>query len=130
MEKPSSTGGWFLVSRRAKQITSQDDFGAYRKAGLLPKAQLHPLIASKVYPAFMRGEYDTAVFQAFREVEVSVRAGGNFGHNDYGTGADARRLQARRKEGSGGNARPAHGYAASGCRTRSHGQLRGCNRPL
>jgi len=38
---------------------SPDDFGAYRKAGLLPKAQLHPLIASKVYPAFMRGEYRT-----------------------------------------------------------------------
>jgi uncharacterized protein Ymh len=78
-------GGWFLVSRQAKKITSRNDFGSYLKAGLLPKAQLHPLIASKVYPAFMRGEYDTAVFQAFREVEVAVRAGGNFGPNDYGT---------------------------------------------
>ncbi len=85
VEKASSTGGWFFVSRRAKQITSRDDFAAYRKAGLLPKAQLHPLIVSKVYPAFMRGEYDTAVFQAFREVEVAVRTAGKFGANDYGT---------------------------------------------
>ena len=84
VEKASSTGGWFFISRRGQQITSRGDFAAYRQAGLLPKGQLHPLIASKVYPAFMRGEYDTAVFQAFREVEVAVRAAGKFGANDYG----------------------------------------------
>jgi uncharacterized protein (TIGR02391 family) len=50
----------------------------------LPKAQLHPLIGSTVYSAFLRGAYDTAVFEAFREVEVAVRAAGQFGPNDYG----------------------------------------------
>lgn len=54
------------------------DFDAYRKANLLPRAQLHSLIASRVYPAFMRGDYDTAVFQAFREVEVAIRDAGGF----------------------------------------------------
>jgi uncharacterized protein (TIGR02391 family) len=85
VEKAGSTGGWFFVSRRAKQITSRQDFDAYRKASLLPKGQLHPLIASKVYPAFLRGEYDTAVFQAFRQVEIAVRDAGNFSSNDLGT---------------------------------------------
>jgi hypothetical protein len=78
VEKASSSPGRFFISRRGKQITSRDDFEAYRKANLLPKAQLHPLIARKVYPAFLRGEYDTAVFQALREVEVSVRQAGRF----------------------------------------------------
>jgi uncharacterized protein (TIGR02391 family) len=78
VEKASSSPGWFFVSRRGKQITSRDDFEAYRKANLLPKRQLHPLIASRVYPAFLRGEYDTAIFQAFREIEVSVRQAGQF----------------------------------------------------
>jgi uncharacterized protein (TIGR02391 family) len=32
----------------------------------------------KVYPAYLRGEYDTAVFQAFREVEIAVRHAGGF----------------------------------------------------
>src|ERR1017187_1446721 len=85
VEKASLMGSWFFVSRRGRQITSREDFAAYRKAGLLPKGQLHPLIASKVYPAFMRGEYDTAVFQALGEVEVAVRVAGNFGPKDYGT---------------------------------------------
>ena len=69
---------WLFVSRRGKEITSLDDFASYLKAHLLPKRQIHPLIDSKVYPAFLRGEYDTAVFQAFREVEVAVRKAGAF----------------------------------------------------
>src|SRR5215469_187581 len=68
----------FFLSRRAQQLKTRDDFAAYRKASLLPKGQLHPLIATKVYPAFLRGEYDTAVFKAFREVEVAVRSAGKF----------------------------------------------------
>jgi uncharacterized protein (TIGR02391 family) len=52
---------------------------------MLPRGQIHPVIASRVYPAFLRGEYDTAVFQAFREVEVAVREAGGYGPDDYGT---------------------------------------------
>jgi uncharacterized protein (TIGR02391 family) len=68
----------FSISKRAQPLRTREDFAAYRKANLLPKGQLHPLIASKVYPAFLRGEYETAVFQAFREVEVAVRTAGKF----------------------------------------------------
>jgi uncharacterized protein (TIGR02391 family) len=85
VEKAGSGAGWFFVSRRAKRITSRDDFEAYRKANMLPRARLHPLIATKVYPAFLRGEYDTAVFQAFREVEIAVREAGKFERDSYGT---------------------------------------------
>jgi uncharacterized protein (TIGR02391 family) len=67
-----------FVTRRGQHIRTQEEFAAYRKANLLPKGQLHPLIANRVYPAFLRGEYDTAIFQAFREVEVAVREAGKF----------------------------------------------------
>src|SRR5262249_32910217 len=59
-------------------LKTRKDLASYRQAALLPKDQLHPLIATKVYPAFLRGEYDTAVFQAFREIEVAVRTAGKF----------------------------------------------------
>jgi uncharacterized protein (TIGR02391 family) len=68
----------YFVSRRAARLKTREDFSAYRKANLLPRGHLHPLIASRVYPAFLRGEYDTAVFQAFREVEIAVRRAGSF----------------------------------------------------
>ena len=82
---PLQPSPWFSISRRARLVKSREDFAAYRKASLLPKGQLHPLIASKVYPAFLRGEYDTAVFQAFREVEVAVRGAGKFPAELVGT---------------------------------------------
>jgi uncharacterized protein (TIGR02391 family) len=75
---PRQSAPWFLISRRGQRVASWEDFEAYLKASLIPKEQLHALIAAKVYPAFLRGEYDTAVFQAFRDVEVSVRAAGGF----------------------------------------------------
>jgi uncharacterized protein (TIGR02391 family) len=75
----------FFLSRRAQRLKSRGDFAEYRKASLLPKGQLHPLIAGKVYPAFLRGDYDTAVFQAFREVEVAVREAGSFPADLVGT---------------------------------------------
>jgi hypothetical protein len=65
-------------------MVSRADFAAYRKADRLPKDRLHPLIAGKVYPAFLRGDHDTAVFQAFRGVEIAVHAAGEFGDDDYG----------------------------------------------
>lgn len=73
----NSTNDYF-ITRRGRQVGSRASLETYRKADLLPRARLHSLIAEKVYPAFLRGEYDTAVFQAFREVEVAVRKQGNF----------------------------------------------------
>ena len=79
-----SQGEWFSPSRRAKQLADRAGVAAYYKANLLPKELLHPLIESKIYSLFLRGDYDTAVFQAFKEVEVAVRAAGGFAATDIG----------------------------------------------
>ena len=84
VESPGLTNDFYFISRRGMTVTSRADFSKYRNAGLLPKDQLHPTISSKVYPAFLRGDYETAVFQAFREVEVGVRAGGGYSATDTG----------------------------------------------
>jgi uncharacterized protein (TIGR02391 family) len=77
--------GWYFVTRRGKKITEVADFQAFRKTNLLPKQILHPIIAQKVWANFLRGDYDTAVFQAFKEIEVNVRDAGNFTAQDLGT---------------------------------------------
>ena len=80
---PTSSTTYF-VTRRGKSIQASEDLEAYRKANLLPKAQLHPVIAQKVWSIFLQGDYETAVFQAFKQVEVAVRNAGNYEETDIG----------------------------------------------
>ncbi len=83
---PGGRGDWYFITRKGSRIKKSSDLDRYRKASQLPKQILHPVIYGRVWPAFMRGEYDTAVFQAFREVEVAVRDAGGFPLTEVGTG--------------------------------------------
>ena len=67
-----------FLTRRAVAITDQTAFEAFRKASALPRELLHPVIAERAWPNFIRGDHDTAVFQAFEQVEVAVREAGRF----------------------------------------------------
>jgi uncharacterized protein (TIGR02391 family) len=77
-------GEGFFITRRGKRVTDASDISTYARGNLLPKGVLHPLIIEKVYAAFLRGDYDTAVFQAFREVEIAVRSAGKYGDGEIG----------------------------------------------
>jgi uncharacterized protein (TIGR02391 family) len=64
---------WRTLSRRAEAMNTTEDFEKYRAARLLPRELLHHSIADAVWTSFVRGEYDTAVFQAMRHVEIATR---------------------------------------------------------
>ena len=72
-----------ILSRKAKQISSRTQLEAYRRSNVL-SGMLHPSIERESKAAFMRGEYETAIFNAFKEVEVAVRQAGSFTANDLG----------------------------------------------
>jgi hypothetical protein len=61
-----------LPSRRAKQIADATVFAQFRATRTLQKEMLHHRIADRVWSAFLRGEFDAAVFQT-KGVEVYVR---------------------------------------------------------
>jgi len=63
---------FYRFSRRGKRMKSRSDISAYRGQQVLRREQLHPRIAADVWALFVRGKYDTAVFEAFEEVEVFV----------------------------------------------------------
>jgi uncharacterized protein (TIGR02391 family) len=81
--KPGHQGEWRLLSRRGENLKTRTDVDQYRKSALLPKDQLHPHLAP-VVGAFLRGDYDTAVFQAFKGVEVAVRTAAKLSDADFG----------------------------------------------
>lgn len=83
--KPGSgKDGWVFITRRGHSIESRHNLQLFQKSNILPKNFLHPTIALKVWSAFIRGEYDTAVFQAFKEVEVAIRTAGHFEARNIG----------------------------------------------
>jgi uncharacterized protein (TIGR02391 family) len=61
-----------FITRAGQQVAAAEDFGAYLKASMFPDG-LDPVITRTGRPLFARGDYDTAVFRAFKEVEVRVR---------------------------------------------------------
>lgn len=76
--------GWFCLTRKGAALRTVADLEAYRQGSLLPSALLHPTLGEKVRPMFMRGDYDVAVFQSFKEVEVAVRAEAGMSNSDIG----------------------------------------------
>lgn len=76
--------GYHFITRRGRRLRTHVDVEAVRRGNLLPRAQLHPLIADAVWPEFLRGRYDTSVFNALREVEIAVRTAGNYTAAEFG----------------------------------------------
>ena len=62
-----------VLSRRARRFEDEAEFAQYATARMLQKDVLHPRISNKTWSAFMRSEFDVAVFQAMKAVEVAVR---------------------------------------------------------
>jgi hypothetical protein len=87
--------GWFCLTRKGAALRTEADLEAYRQGSLLPNALLHPTLAEKVRPMFMRGGYDVAVFQSFKEVEVAVRAAAKDVEQRHRTETDASSVQSR-----------------------------------
>jgi len=82
--KPGQTGDWAFVTRKGKKVIEAQDFQAYRKGYLLPSEGLDPILVQTAKQSFIKGDYDTAVFQAFKEVEVRVRKKSNLTNSDLG----------------------------------------------
>lgn len=81
----NGNNGFMLLSRRARAILANGSFNTYARSLAFPKALLHPSIADEVWLDIVRGDLETAVFKAFRAVEVAVREAGHFADTDIGT---------------------------------------------
>lgn len=80
---PSQDVGWLTLSRAARAVREADQVDRVLRSRALRKGDLHPAIAQKCWASFLDGEFDTAVFRAFREVEISLRAASGLA-DEYG----------------------------------------------
>lgn len=67
--------GQFELSRRGRLVARAESYKNYRFALAFPKHALHPKILDASYQIFLTGKFDAAVFEAFKTIEIEVRAG-------------------------------------------------------
>jgi uncharacterized protein (TIGR02391 family) len=67
------SGSWCFVTRLGQRTADRAGLAQYLKAMELPKDKLHPSIADRCHAQFIRGEFDTAVFQAYKQLEIAIR---------------------------------------------------------
>ena len=75
---------WQVLSRKAARIETPADFEVYRGAAAFPRTLLHPRVDKEAWPSFSRGRFDTALFEAFREVEIAIRDAAGFAQHEHG----------------------------------------------
>jgi uncharacterized protein (TIGR02391 family) len=82
---PQYSGGMMMVlSRRAKQLAKEPERRSAYGGRRLSREALHQDIKEDVWSLFHRGKYDTAVFEAMKAVEVSVRSAARLSDKDLG----------------------------------------------
>ena len=81
---PSGNPNQVMLTRLGRKIGSARGLREHRRALFLPKDLLHPLIAEKCHSHFMGGHYETAIFEAYKALEVMIRDAGTYSDADYG----------------------------------------------
>lgn len=71
--------GHVIVTKLGKQIGTAEGVKEFRKALDLPKDKLHPSIAERCHSDFMRSRFDTAVFEAYKQLEIAIRTAAEYG---------------------------------------------------
>jgi uncharacterized protein (TIGR02391 family) len=74
MPDPDQPNGWFCLTRRGQRLKGTAEIEAYSKRQLLPSSSMHPILIEKVRGMFLRGDYDLATFEAFKQVEIAARS--------------------------------------------------------
>jgi uncharacterized protein (TIGR02391 family) len=73
IQDPNQPADRYTLTRRGRKLRTRVDVGTFRRAQALPLQLLPQALADKVHHLFLRGDHDTAVFQAFKEIEIAVR---------------------------------------------------------
>ncbi|MFO0894958.1 MAG: TIGR02391 family protein [Phycisphaerales bacterium] len=74
----------YFISRNGRALASSQDGVDATRVSSLPRGMLHKSIRERVWSAFLRAAYDTAVFEAFRQVEIEVRLAAGLTQEDFG----------------------------------------------
>ena len=73
-----------VLTGKGKATKERTDFERIRMRGYLREDMLHPLLQGRIYNYFAGDDLGTAVFEAFKTVEIEVRGAGNYPEKEIG----------------------------------------------
>lgn len=71
--QPGQQNDWAYITKRGQKVLQEENFDSYKKGDNFPWDRIDPVLIRKVKSDFLKGDFDTAIFKAFKEVEVRVR---------------------------------------------------------
>jgi uncharacterized protein (TIGR02391 family) len=76
--------GYLVLTSKGQEETHASDLERVRVRGFLRKEMLHQSLRGKVFLDFANNEFDSAILEAFKTVEISVRDAAHLTPSDYG----------------------------------------------
>jgi Protein of unknown function (Hypoth_ymh) len=64
--------GYRVISKEGRKAMTEIDYGAAKVRSGFTREMFHPSLPDAAWNSFRSGDYDTAVFEAFKAVEVAV----------------------------------------------------------
>lgn len=81
---PESDNEWYVPTARGLAVQSHQALRALISAEQLPEHFLHPDILVHSRPLFLQSRFETAVFEAFKALEVAIRLAAELSDGDIG----------------------------------------------
>ncbi len=76
--------GYLVLTSKGQEETHASDLERVRVRGFLREEMLHQSLRGKVFLDFTSNEFDSAILEAFKTVEISVRDAAHLTAADYG----------------------------------------------
>lgn len=80
----SFQGGLCVLTQRAQSLKTDTDYQRFRHSVSYPRGTIDPAIEEVTFAEFMKGDYETAVFKAFKLLEDLVRRTSGAGNEEIG----------------------------------------------
>lgn len=76
---PEQDNEWYLPTRLGETLRNHQELRQFLTSEQLPEAFLYPELLQHARPLFFQSRFETAVFEAFKTLEVSIRAAAGLG---------------------------------------------------
>jgi uncharacterized protein (TIGR02391 family) len=81
---PEQDNDWYVPTRRGEALRNHQDLCHFMTSERLPEAFLHSELLQNVRPLYLQARFETAVFEAFKTLEVAIRTASGLGHDLVG----------------------------------------------